>query len=241
MASSTSAATTSIDDIKIYSEIGRGAFSVVYKGRLKQSITFVALKSVERAAEPKVQREVRAMYGLAHANVLRFHAWYRTANHLWTVSEYCAGGDLRKLLSQDGVLPEPTVMSFGVDALAGLQCVHRHELLMVDLQPQHLLVDEHGLVKLADFGAALRVGDAAVRDGVAAAPAAHRPPEAGVGAPLSFASDFWALGSLLHELITGRRPFALRAHGKMQSIIREYVRSGSGRWAKWEWDLVNSQ
>ena len=110
MASSTSAATTSIDDIKIYSEIGRGAFSVVYKGRLKQSITFVALKSVERAAEPKVQREVRAMYGLAHANVLRFHAWYRTANHLWVVSEYCAGGDLRRLLSQDGTLPEPTVM-----------------------------------------------------------------------------------------------------------------------------------
>ena len=160
------------------------------------------------------------MYGLAHANVLRFHAWYRTANHLWTVSEYCAGGDLRKLLSQDGVLPEPTVMSFGVDALAGLQCVHRHELLMVDLQPQHLLVDEHGLVKLADFGAALRVGDAAVRDAVAAAPAAHRPPEAGVGAPLSFASDFWALGSLLHELITGRRPFARAAADEEWEAVR---------------------
>ena len=60
MAATTSAATTSIDDIKIYSEIGRGAFSVVYKGRLKQSITFVALKAVERAAEDAMRRLMAA-------------------------------------------------------------------------------------------------------------------------------------------------------------------------------------
>ena len=41
-----------------------------------------------------------------HPNILRFHAWYETGNHLWLILEYCVGGDLARLLRTDGRLPE---------------------------------------------------------------------------------------------------------------------------------------
>ncbi len=78
----------------IYEAIGRGAHSVVYKGRKKQTIQYYAIKSVAKSRKPRVLQEVRAMHALAHPAVLAFHAWYETSNHLWLVLEYCVGGDV---------------------------------------------------------------------------------------------------------------------------------------------------
>ena len=83
-----------------YEEIGHGRFSTVFKGRQKRSVEFVAIRRVERTHRGKIHAEVQALHSLDHANVLKFHAWFATTNHLWVVTEYCAGGDLRQLLVQ---------------------------------------------------------------------------------------------------------------------------------------------
>ena len=144
-----------MDQHQFYEEIGKGDFSTVYKGRLKRSVEFVSIRRVEKVHQQKISTEVQAMHSLDHPNVLKFHAWFATPNHLWVVTEYCAGGDLRTLLSQDGSLPEETVLSFGLDALAALHYVHtRGRILVVDLRPSTLLLNEYGILKLADFGCA---------------------------------------------------------------------------------------
>ena len=109
---------------RFYEEIGAGGFSNVYKGRKRRSVEFVAIRRVEKVHQPKVTAEVQAMHALRHDNVTRFFAWFATTNHLWLVTEYCAGGDLRRLLQQDGAMPEETILSFGVDLLAALLYVH---------------------------------------------------------------------------------------------------------------------
>jgi serine/threonine-protein kinase ULK4 len=116
----------------------------VYKARKRLGIEFVALRKVDKSRQPKLLNEVRALGELRHGNVLAFHGWYYTERHLWVVSEYCAGGDLASLLAHDGQLPEPTVVSLGLDALAALQHVHSRGFLAVDLTPNAFLLNESG-------------------------------------------------------------------------------------------------
>ena len=84
----------------IYEAIGRGKSSVVYKGRMKKSIQYFAVKSVEKHARARVLQEVQVLRAFQHDNVLKFFAWYETQNHLWLILEYCVGGDLMSLLRQ---------------------------------------------------------------------------------------------------------------------------------------------
>lgn len=127
-----------------YEEIGAGSHSRVYKARKRLGIEFVALRKVDKSRQPKLLNEVRALGELRHGNVLAFHGWYYTERHLWVVTEYCAGGDLAALLAHDGQLPEPTVVSLGLDALAALQHVHGRGFLAVDLTPRAFLLNESG-------------------------------------------------------------------------------------------------
>ena len=72
----------------------------MYKGRVRGSVEFVAIRRVDKSHKVKISTEVQAVHALDHTNVLKFHAWFATPNHLWVVTEYCAGGDLRQLLLQ---------------------------------------------------------------------------------------------------------------------------------------------
>ena len=101
-----------MDRYQLYESIGQSAHSVVYKAREKKTIKFVAVRSTAKSQREKVVHEVRIMTRMKQENIVRFFAWFETGNHLWTVTEYCAGGNLRELLRQDaggfaGVVKSP--------------------------------------------------------------------------------------------------------------------------------------
>lgn len=104
----------------IYEVVGRGKHSTVYKGRKKKTLVYYAIKSVDKQQRQRVLQEVRTMHALQHANVLSFHAWYETTNHLWLILEFCVGGDLVSLLAKDTRLPEDAVHDMGRDLLTAL-------------------------------------------------------------------------------------------------------------------------
>lgn len=83
-----------MNNFHIYEEVGRSKYSVVYKGRKKKSIDYVAVKSIEKTRRKKVLNEVRIFHSLKNRHVIKFYNWYETRNHLWIIFEYCAGGDL---------------------------------------------------------------------------------------------------------------------------------------------------
>ena len=98
------------------------------------------------------------MHALQHPNVLHFHQWYETTNHLWLILEYCVGGDLLSLIRQDIRLPEASVHDFGRDLVSALLFLHSQGVLYCDLKPSNILLDENGKIKLGDFGLARRLG-----------------------------------------------------------------------------------
>jgi serine/threonine-protein kinase ULK4 len=205
-----------MDRYQIYESIGSSTHSIVYKARERKTIRFVAVRSTDKSQRQKVVHEVRTMARMQHENVARFFAWFETSNHLWTVTEYCAGG---KLLQQDARIVESTVGSFGVDLLAGMQHLHARGVLLVSFDPQKILIDEYGILKLADFAQTRGLpvhGDAWPADATGITPsdprvASYTAPElllsrADGGGPHSTASDFWAFGARMPLLYCALQP-----------------------------------
>uniref|UniRef100_A0A671ME14 Protein kinase domain-containing protein n=1 Tax=Sinocyclocheilus anshuiensis TaxID=1608454 RepID=A0A671ME14_9TELE len=80
-----------MENFILYEEIGRGNRSVVYKGRSKGSIHFVAIICSDKSKRPELTNHVRLAHDIKHDNVVSFYEWYETSNHLWLVVEMCTG------------------------------------------------------------------------------------------------------------------------------------------------------
>ena len=189
------------------SEIGRSKNSVVYKGRVKKSIEYLAIKSCEKQYKPKIMNEVRILESLSHENIVQFHAFHKTRNHLWIVLEYCPGGDILSLIDQDKQLPEPVIREFGLHIMDGLFYLHSKGIIYADLKPSNILFNEYGVLKLCDFGLAKLIIDSQSEENKKGTPYYMAPELFEEGGVYSFYSDLWSFGCVLYELAVGTPPF----------------------------------
>ncbi|XP_078288570.1 serine/threonine-protein kinase ULK4 isoform X7 [Panthera onca] len=219
-----------MENFILYEEIGRGSKTVVYKGRRKGTINFVAILCTDKCKRPEITNWVRLTHEIKHKNILTFHEWYETSNHLWLVVELCTGGSLEMVIAQDENLPEDVVREFGVDLIAGLHHLHQLGILFCDLSPGKILLEGPGTLKFSNFGLAKVEGEnleeffalvAAEEGGGDSGENAlkktikgrvkgsltYTAPEILRGTDFSITSDLWSLGCLLYEMFSGRPPF----------------------------------
>ncbi|KFO33301.1 Serine/threonine-protein kinase ULK4 [Fukomys damarensis] len=140
-----------MENFILYEEIGRGSKTVVYKGRRKGTINFVAILCTEKCKRPEITNWVRLTHEIKHKNIVTFHEWYETSNHLWLVVELCTGGSLETVIAQDENLPEDVVREFGVDLTAGLRHLHKLGVLFCDVSPGKILLEGPGTLKFSNF------------------------------------------------------------------------------------------
>ncbi|PNW72926.1 hypothetical protein CHLRE_14g612000v5 [Chlamydomonas reinhardtii] len=215
-----------MNNYHIYEKIGFGKASTCYKGRKKKTISYYAIKSVDKTQKARVLQEVRTMHALDHRNILKFYAWYETTNHLWLILEYCVGGDLMSLLRQDVRLPESSVHDFARDLVTALQYLHSKEIIYCDLKPSNILLDENGRMKLGGFGLSRRLADInkkplqALPQAMRGTPCYMAPELFSEGATHSTASDLWAVGCVLYECSMGRPPFL---NSSLNQLIHEIL------------------
>uniref|UniRef100_A0A8D1M065 Protein kinase domain-containing protein n=1 Tax=Sus scrofa TaxID=9823 RepID=A0A8D1M065_PIG len=124
-----------MENFILYEEIGRGSKTVVYKGRRKGTINFVAILCTDKCKRPEITNWVRLTHEIKHKNIVTFHEWYETSNHLWLVVELCTGGSLEMVIAQDENLPEDVVREFGIDLITGLHHLHQLGILFCDISP----------------------------------------------------------------------------------------------------------
>jgi len=180
-----------------------------YKARKKKSIGYVTARSYEKRLLSRVRNAVLLINDMVHPNVVKFHNWYETRNHIWVVEEYCVGGNLRTVRSQDAYEPETSVRRFGVDLMAGLRYVHGRGIIHCDLKPSRILVNEYGVLKLTGFDIARRVTETKGRNQRGSTPHYMAPEliREKNDPPYSYKSDLWALGCILYEMYFGEPPF----------------------------------
>ncbi|KAM6449701.1 serine/threonine-protein kinase ULK4 isoform 2-T4 [Liasis olivaceus] len=218
-----------MENFILYEEIGRGNKTVVYKGRRKGTINFVAILCTDKCKRAEITNWVRLTHEIRHKNIVSFYEWYETSNHLWLVVELCTGGSLEMLIAQDEHLPENVVKEFGIDLVTGLHHVHDLGIIFCDLTPRKILLEGPGTLKFSNFCLARAEGEnleeffaliGTEEPGDNSAEStkenlknkvrgslAYTAPEVIKGADFSVTSDLWSLGCLLYEMFSGRPPF----------------------------------
>jgi serine/threonine protein kinase len=201
---------------EILEELGRGGMGVVYKARQINPPRIVALKMLlsSRLAslEGKVrfQIETEAVARLQHPHIVHLHEVGEVDGQPFFSLEFCAGGSLDKKL-KTAALPAKEAAALAETLARALHSAHSRGIVHRDLKPANVLLTADGAPKITDFGLAKRLdADTVVsQSGAIMGTPEYMAPEQAAGRvrDIGPAADVWALGVLLYELLTGRRPF----------------------------------
>ncbi len=209
-----------IGDFDLVREVGRGGMGVVYEARQRSLGRRVALKvRVDAAATDPAQlvrfrREATILARIEHENVVRVFDVGEDQGRQWLAMEFVDGQTLEQRLAQlrasgghqAGSMRE--VVQVVLAVAEALQHVHAQGILHRDIKPSNVLLAALGAVKLSDFGLARDDRTKTVtQPGHLAGTPHYLAPEYVTGSVVSEATDVFALGALLYESITLRRPF----------------------------------
>jgi serine/threonine protein kinase len=198
--------------------VGRGASAVVYEAldtRMERPValkvlSFDPLLSPEQRQRQieRFEREARAVARLSHPNIVAvFDVGEEDGKH-FLVMELLSGVTLRERLEQGGPIALVEATSLVEQIASALDFTHAEGIVHRDIKPSNILLMPDGRVKMLDFGIARRGEDATVtHTGMLIGSPAYMSPEQGRGENASPASDIWALGALLYEMLTGHAPF----------------------------------
>jgi Protein kinase domain len=200
---------------EIGEELGRGAWGVVISARHRALGRHVAIKQLPKAfaADPAVRArfvtEARLLASLDHPHVVPVFDFVEKDGLCVLVMELLPGGTVWNRFSGQGFTP-PAACATVLAAAAGLQAAHEKNVLHRDVKPENLMFSSEGVLKVTDFGIAKVVGGdstLATRAGEVLGTPAYIAPEQARGAPLSPATDVYALATMLYELLSGQLPF----------------------------------
>jgi serine/threonine protein kinase/beta-lactam-binding protein with PASTA domain len=203
------------DRYRLITALGTGASAHVYLADDVSLHRRVAIKVLHPALAgdaaflKRFRAEARAVAALSHPNILQVHDWGEENGEPYLVLEYLAGGSLRQVYDTGALLTPEQAVLVGLEAAAGLDYAHRRGLVHRDIKPANLLFDADRRLRIADFGLARALAEAAWTepDGAILGTARYAAPEQVEGWVLDGKADVYALALVLYEGVTGEAPF----------------------------------
>jgi serine/threonine protein kinase len=203
-----------MNQYRVESFIASGGMGAVYKAWDLRRNVYLAMKVLHEdlADDPSMfkrfQREARALQKLAHPNIVPFYGLHKSGGLVFLLEQYIDGLSLAQLLKHNRgrSLAIPEAMTYLQAMCSALGYAHANDVVHCDVKPANVMVDRGGNVYLTDFGIARHAESTTTTLATAGAPA-YMAPEQIRGTPVTPATDVYALGITLFEMLTGRRPF----------------------------------
>ncbi|KAJ1144576.1 hypothetical protein NDU88_010874 [Pleurodeles waltl] len=204
-----------MDDYAKIEKIGEGTYGVVYKGRHKSTGQVVAMKKIrleneEEGVPSTAIREISLLKELQHPNVVRLQDVLMQDSRLYLIFEFLSM-DLKKYLDtipSGQYMDTMLVKSYLYQIFQGIVFCHTRRVLHRDLKPQNLLIDNKGVIKLADFGLARAFGIPVRVYTHEVVTLWYRAPEVLLGSlRYSTPVDVWSIGTIFAEMATKKPLF----------------------------------
>ncbi|XP_073780263.1 mitogen-activated protein kinase kinase kinase kinase 5 isoform X4 [Danio rerio] len=148
------------EDFEILLRVGGGTYGEVYKARNKQNGELAAIKIIKMEPEDDfsiIQQEIVMVKSCTHRNIVAYYGSYIRMNKLWICMEYCGGGSLQDIYHVTGPLSELQIAYICREMLQGLDYLHGQKKIHRDIKGANILLNDHGEVKLADFGISAQI------------------------------------------------------------------------------------
>jgi serine/threonine protein kinase len=229
---------------QLIDKIGAGGMGEIYKGQDMRLNRLVAVKilSPGLSTDPERKRrffqEAQAASALNHPNIITLYDIVSDGDMQCIVMEYISGKTLRDMTPAGGLSP-PQALQYAAQIASALTAAHAAGLIHRDLKPSNIMVTSSGLIKVLDFGLAKWVDSgipgqtgeqstmetALTREGSIIGTVSYMSPEQAEGKRVDARSDIFSFGSVLYEMLTGKRAFEGRSGiSTLSSILRDDVK-----------------
>ena len=203
---------------RILEPLGQGGMAIVYQAhdsRLERqvAIKFIRSSSLNKQNADKLrrrfERESKALAKFSHPNIVKVYDYGEYEGDPFLVMEYLPEGTLKSRTGQP--VPYTEAVTILAPVARALAYAHQHDIIHRDVKPANILFSEANESILTDFGIAKILeaedGTALTGTGMGIGTPEYMAPEQATGQPVDYRADVYALGIVLYELVTGRKPF----------------------------------
>ncbi|MGD2099138.1 MAG: protein kinase [Desulfobacterales bacterium] len=191
--------------------IGRGAYSIIYRGLNTDLSMPVAIKMLRHnlAMDPDFikgfRNEAKTIAGLKHDNVLRVYDIEERFNTVFIIEELVEGESLKNMLGRLKCIPPKLAVSFLVQLCSGLGYAHNKGIIHRDINPSNIFIQQNDRLKILDFGLSCPIG---TEDFASFGTMAYMAPEQIRSEPMDQRTDVYAMGITAFEMLAGNCPFS---------------------------------
>src|SRR5580693_7105220 len=233
---------TTVLQYQLIEKLGSGGMGDVYKAQDTRLNRFVAIKVLpaKMSTDPERRRrfvqEAQAASALNHPNIITIYDIVTEGDAQFMVMEFVSGTTLHDAITSAG-MPVPQVLQYGAQMADALAAAHAAGIIHRDLKPSNVMITRSGLVKVLDFGLAKLTdlgptGDKQAaelgpltQEGAILGTVSYMSPEQAEGKSVDARSDIFSFGSVLYEMVSGRRAFdGGSSISTLSSVLRDDVK-----------------
>ncbi|KAI8365469.1 kinase-like domain-containing protein [Choanephora cucurbitarum] len=204
----------SLSDFNIKKTIGTGSTARVHLARSRVNGCYYAIKAIDKkdlVSKRQVEHahnEKEILSEVKHPFLVNYHGSFQTSTHVFLVMDYVVGGELFQLIREKKKLTETETRFYAAQVVLAIDYLHRQNIVYRDLKPENILIDKQGYIKITDFGFAKKITQD--RTWTLCGTPDYIAPEIIRSQGYTKAVDWWSLGVLIYEMMTGEPPFTAK-------------------------------